>query len=100
MAVGRHWSPRSTEAMFLHMSAAVFSVPRVHHTLCSGHADCLAVPHLMWWSCLVCQSFRSSEEANGPREDVWLHFNSRQPGGSTKGLASPLLVADSTTILP
>ena len=87
MAVGRHWSVRSTEAMFLHMSAAVYSVPRVHHTSCSGHVDLLTVPHLMCWSCLVCQSCGSSEAANGPREDVWLHFIGRPSGESIKAMS-------------
>ncbi len=43
MAVGQHWSPRSTEAMLVHMLAAVFSVSRMHHTSCSGDADSLTV---------------------------------------------------------
>ena len=73
--------------MSLHISAAVFSVPRVHHTSFSGHVDCLTVPHLMCWLCLVCQSCRTPEAANGPRENVWLHFNGRQLRGSLKAMS-------------
>ncbi len=72
--------------MFLHRSAAAFVVPRVHYTSCFGHADRLTVPHLMCWSFTAFQSCRSSEAANGPREDVWLHSSGRQSRGSIEAM--------------
>ncbi len=90
MAAGRHSSPSSTQATFLHVSAAVYSVPFVHHTSCFGHVDCLAVLHFIcwsFWSCLVYQSCRSPEATIGPRKDALLNFNGSQSRESMEAMS-------------
>ncbi len=115
MALGEHQSVRSNEAMFLHMSAAAYSVPRVP-------VACLTVPHLICWPSLECQSFRTSKAANdhvkkcgfipvvvspeGPKSpcltshgEIHQRQNNWWPPRSL-GLASTLLVANPMKILP